>query len=427
MWKELWDIIMSFLHKSNDSATTLPILPNNTPIAATKFTVQGDTEVAIKSDNTPEVRVGIERGSEQNAYTMRRRVKMIDPDVYVVANPYQSIMNAIAKQRHVWGSPGERHWAEIIIPPGVHALSAPIDTDWAQNFCLLGHGCGGDDLTPFATGTATTELIAPSSGWAIRVLKSGSGQNAAGPRIENIGITSNNGAGGGIYYERTGRIQIRNVRVYGFTSGYGIYGTRWRDTGVYNVNDGLGAGDTDYGCFDRVIIGECKYGVRMNGADATINHTLICNGNNGNDLIANSIGFWEGIGSNRTTGLLIQGFDTLLQSDEDQPSHHTGLRLEYFYSYGIRVSLGSSTNHGWKADIQSLNNSLGWTNFGATADVGIQFEAGVKNCYATTRHMAASNPAKIRNAGNTAYHIIGAQDAGGYGTSASNTIYYLNN
>lgn len=406
------------------------------PVAAEDLTVMGDALVQQMPDNRTRIFVGAQRGMENAAYTQRRIVRAIDPDCYVPANMYQSIMNAATKVRQVWGSPGERWWGAVEIPPDVHLLNGPLEWDFPQNLTLRGEGVGGDEITPYGTsvldytngGHATTELVAPNSDWCIKIKNSGgAGSNFSGFRIENLGLRSRNGSGGGIYAERISMCSLRNVRVYGFTSGYGVYFTRVRDAAASGLSALSTAGDTQYNAFDRVVVGECKYGMRMYIADATMNHCLISNGNNGLGLISGSIGLWEQGGSNRTQGLLIQGHDTLLQSDEDQPSFHSGLRLEYFYSFGIRVFVGSSANHGWTAYCQSLNNSLGWTSYGATADIGVSFENGVKNCYFKTRHMAATTPARIRNATNTAWINPGVGDGAGYGVNNSNTIDYWNN
>lgn len=360
---------------------------------------EGDLALRVPTGGDGSVRV---RTYERGVSSYPRRVFYTDPDTYVPGNPYQSIINARAKIFENWGTPnpyGRAH-GEIILPPGnLGQLSNALEFNFWQNLTIIGHGMNADEVGPGSGGYGTTTITAPNSGWGIRIISTGGG-NYAGPRIENLTILSGNGGGGGIYCERTSNGVLRHITVDGFTTGYGIH--------MYNNGN-----DNQYWAFDVVRANKCLYGIRMQAADATMNHCLISGNRNGADaILPGSIGLWEYVGSNRTNGLLVQGCDTLIQSDSDHPSFHNALRLEDFVSYGINITAPDPSNHGYTAFIQSINNYLGITQHGATADVGIQVgteanKASIKNAYFFTRHYYATNQPKYGTAAITNDTVFG--------------------
>jgi hypothetical protein len=389
------------------SPATATTVPAGQRVQANAPKMMGDTLVQMESDMATRVVVGAQRGIDAGLHysgspEYPRRISMVDPRVYTPANPYQSIMDAIALIQQDWGGAGQgsRFFGEVEIPPGPHQLSAAIEINGGQNISLIGSGMCLDDVTGWAGGHGMTTLIAPNSAgaWCIRLTAS-SFANQAGPRIENLTLLNGGGSGGGgIYVQRTSNGFFQRVAAFGFTSGIG-----WHFDGS--------AGDCQYHTLVDCRAFNSATGMYFQAADGDLISCKFSGNQSGSQNIQlGSIGLRTDVGAVASHGTKIQGFDTLLQADNDHTCSHHGLYLEDFYSYGIHVvgALGAGSNTGFYAHLNSINNALGMGRAGqpsSAANGGAGDRAiwiahtNARHVKIETRHLFATNGASYNNAG----------------------------
>lgn len=317
-------------------------------------------------------------------------ISVIDPRYYVPANMYQSINNAIDAVMDDHGN-----WYGIVeIPPGIHTLADEI-TLTGRNAHLRGVGSTGSEGVggiggAYHSGGGVTQLVAPATAGKRGIVYDNGNNAFDGPTLENLHIVGNATAAGGINIRRSNNYKLIRCASGGFSTGYDFW---FEGAGIIS----------GYGYMERLMGFGSKYGIKMTETSTMRFVGCYFSGNRNRNIstIAASKGVWGAYpdhGSSIFMGCAFQGYEDLIDVENDENSIFLGCRLEDWDNIAVKLTKSGSAggrNLGFQWIGGSVNNSIN----GSVGDA-FNLGSGVENSLVIGTNVAGYANLYVNNSGN---------------------------
>lgn len=235
---------------------------------------------------------------------------------FVLSSRYTSIAAAITALPSSGGT--------VIVPPGDHILSAPIETS-QPNLRIVGSGAPGQGGS---VGDGATRIHCPDGDWGFIFAEQTASCVFRGPTLENLHFLPASGAtpSGGIWIDNASNARIINCTVSDMTSGVGIrFGSHSAATTAAQYHEMWG-----------VIVAECLTGIDLYDANGVRMHGGFIEYMGGGTPTAGSVGIkirnggaasFHRSDSFRAFGTVVQFQDVGIEINADAAELH-GCRFE---------------------------------------------------------------------------------------------------